>query len=516
MKEIVKQNKLIIFFFLITIVSGFIMLSLSFNGMWNIMHGPLYFSYAEGFIEYGELKSLMYAIPRDRDVFTIQVGVTYFLIPSILIFGKNLWFIFFIPTVSVLWIFAYLEARKFLKKINYINNLDVFLIFTLIFLQPYNLNTIAAFSNYSVYLPMLIYAFFKFLYLIEQKEIKYNLSFLIFLLILYFGVFFRLHHGVFLFSMVITLFVIKNYSYFRVSVIIFISIVFFAVIILFNTHLVNALGFINSFLDTVFNSLKIEKIEEFNENNKFYYPGQGEFWIEKIVRFLEPYCFFLFLPKFIDTGVVSVLIHFTFFLIFIYILKTNLETYGAKNFLILSIFFILGSSIFLFMLPMFELNYLLASNWLVIFNYYLFLKKKLNNLMYKLIPVGIVTGSIILLIFYSGIFSSKLIETPDYRVWLEKLRQNSKNIDENTLVYFNTPTPSIPEMWYWFLNKRFCNFNLAPSECAKILNIENISKVYVIKREKSLNLKNNINKIMEKHSFFQTEENLNYKIFSKM
>ena len=497
-------------------VSGFIMLSLSFNGMWNIVHGPLYFSYAEGFIEYGELKSLMYAVPRDRDVFTIQVGVTYFLIPSILIFGKKLWFLFFIPTVSFLWIFSYIEGKKFLKKINYINNLDIFLIFTIIFLQPYNLNTIAAFSNYSVYLPVLIYAFFKFINLIEQKEIRYNLSFFIFLLILYFGVFFRLHHGVFLFSMVITLFVIKNYTYFKASVIIFISIIFLAVIILFNSHLINSIDFINSFLDTVFNSLKTEKLEEFHESNKFYNPGQGDFWLEKIVRFLEPYCFFLFLPKFIDTGVVSVLIHFTFFLIFIYILKTNLETYGAKNFLILSIFFILGSSMFLFMLPMFELNYLLASNWLVIFNYYLFLKKKLNNLMYKLIPVGTIIGFIVLLIFYSGIFSSKLIETPEYRVWIEKFRQDSKNIDENSLVYFDTSTPPIPEIYYWFLNKRFCNFNLAPSDCAKILNIEDISNVYVIKKETSVNKKNNIDKIMEKDSFFQTDENFNYKIFRKL
>ena len=73
-----KLNKFNLFFLFIVIFSSFLMLYLSFSGLWNIVHGPLYYSYAEGLIKYGELKSNMFVIPRPNDVFTIQVGVLIF------------------------------------------------------------------------------------------------------------------------------------------------------------------------------------------------------------------------------------------------------------------------------------------------------------------------------------------------------------------------------------------------------------------------------------------------------
>ena len=453
-------------------------------------------------------------IPRPNDVFTIQVGVTYFLLPGIYLL-KQKWFLIFVPILGALWLMAYDKINEFLKKIKFINSTDIFLISLFIFLQPYNLNTIAAFSNHSVYLPILIFSFLFINNQISKNNINFssflNFEALMILCFIIFGVFLRLHHGVFLFSIVVSLFFLKKFKASFFSSLILLLIIFLSFYIQENTAIKYSKSLSNDFIDEMFRSLISGNLIEFHESNKFINPGQGSFWIEKFVRSFEPYSFFLYLAKFLETSIFSLSLRIVFFIFFIFVLVFNYNSIENKEFIIFSGIFIFGSSLFLFLLPMFEQNYLLPTNFLVIIHYYLFFKKIFKSVLYKIIPIIITPLILIIALAYTGVFENKLVESPEYRIWLNEFKEDSKDFNKDiSLVYFDTKKPPIPEIYYWYLNTNFCNNDLDPTDCAKIKNINKIKDIYIIKKETDINKRNIFINSLIKKNYNLKKENKNF------
>ena len=60
---------------------------------------------------------------------------------------------------------------------------------------------------------------------------------------------------------------------------------------------------------------------------------------------------------------------------------------------------------------MFEQNYLLPTNFLVIIHYYLFFKKIFKSVLYKIIPIIITPLILIIALAYTGVFENKLVES---------------------------------------------------------------------------------------------------------
>jgi len=267
-------------------------------------------------------------------------------------------------------------------------------------------------------------------------------------------------------------------------------------------------------------SFQYQKIVEFHESNKFFNPGMGLFWIEKIIRSLEIYSFFLFLPKFISNNTISLSIHILFFLIYVYISYFNFKTESNfKKFTLFSGIFLFGSSIFIFVLPMYELSYLLSTNWIIIINYYIFLKNVFKNFFFKLLSITTLLLIFILGIAYIGILKTNdnLIETPAYKIWYKELIKDISEIDKDSLIYFDTNNPQIPEIYYWLIKKRkFCNFNLSPNDCSKILKIKEISNIYIIKKEYDPLKINDIKIFLSSHSYSKVKENKNVSIYKKI
>ena len=147
-----------IFFFILIIIS--LSLYLSFEGIISFTHGPLYYYLAEGMYDYKEFTSTIFAIPTN-DFIHPQMGIIFIHYFGILIFGKKKFFLFFIILSSLLWLCVFYNLYK-KKEFKIFTNHEKIILFTLIFLQPYNINQLSNFSNEGIYFPSLILSFFLF------------------------------------------------------------------------------------------------------------------------------------------------------------------------------------------------------------------------------------------------------------------------------------------------------------------------------------------------------------------
>lgn len=469
------------FYIVVLLLSGLV-LNLSFSGYWNILHGPKYFAIAEGIIKYGELKSNIFAIPRPEDIFTTQIGVSFIILPSIIIFGQKFWFIGLIFAILFSWKLAFNQTEKFLQSFKIFNKLDIFLIILFFFVQPYNLNQIAAFSNQSIYIPLLIFSFFKILEIFDSKKIDLNSYFFIFIFFLFLGAFFRVHHFVFLFSIFFFFLFFLNKKFIKISIIILPIILILNFLITKYSGLNESIEHIYKFINVIINSFLNENIQNIREGDRFSNPPKDLFWLFKINDSLNIYSFFLFIPKFTNNLVISFLINFLCFLIFLFIIFKNFQNFKQKKFFIFSFIFLICSNFFLFILPMFELSYLLPTNFVIILNYYLFLKKFTGKYFYKTIFSIFISFAFILTLFYTGILESKFIESHKSRKVIKLFIKDFEKIDHsNSLVYFISNKPTYPELHYWFNKKNsICNFDLEFKQCAKLKNITNVKKIHII------------------------------------
>ena len=496
-------------FYVIILILSFLILQLSFSGYWNILHGPKYFAIAEGIIKYGELKSNIFTIPRPEDIFTTQIGISFIILPCVMIFGTNFWYIGFVFILLLLWNLALKQTQKFLKNFYNLNNLDIFLIILFFFIQPYNLNQIAAFSNQSVYIPLLIFSFFKILEIFKAGKVDLNINFLILILFLLLGAFFRVHHFVFLFSIFFFFLISKNVKFIKISLIILPIILILNILIINFSGLNESIAHINKFIDVIINSFITGDIENIREGDRFSNPPEDFFWVFKINDTLNVYSFFLFIPKFTDNLFLSLLINTFFFLIFLFLIFKNYQYYKNDKFFILSIIFLILSNIFLFILPMFELSYLLPTNFIIILNYYLFLKNFTKKYFYKFLSSTLIIFTIILSMFYTGVIKSPFIESHASRKIIKLFMNEFNKIDhDNSLVYFLRKNPTYPELHYWFNKKNsICNFGLDFEKCAELKNIKDVKKLHFIRS----NILDDFDfKKYEKLNFVLIEKNKNF------
>ena len=121
--------------------------------------------------------------------------------------SSNYWYLVFYLFHGIFWFLALQEIKNFSHK-NSILGINYLLLTFIIYIQPYNINQTAAFSNEAIYYPLLIYFIFYFFGNFENlnfysKKNKFKFIFLV--LFLTIGTIFRLHNiilfGTFIFSL---------------------------------------------------------------------------------------------------------------------------------------------------------------------------------------------------------------------------------------------------------------------------------------------------------------------------
>ena len=162
------------------------------NGWLPLVHGPYYFSIGQSLFNYNEINQYAIYPPVQSLVYTLQIGISFF---EYLIFfiTEKFWYIPFYGIISIIWVIAFNEFLKL--NLKYIDRIDKYLIFSIFFLQPYNLNQLGNFSNESLYFPLLLYFYFSF-FRNSLSKINVNFYWIALSIFIIFGVYFRLHHVV--------------------------------------------------------------------------------------------------------------------------------------------------------------------------------------------------------------------------------------------------------------------------------------------------------------------------------
>lgn len=480
MNKILNKNYYI--FFLI-LFSTSLLLFLSFNGHWTISHGPLYYFIAEGLYENGTFNSNILTIPRENDIFTIQIGVSFFIYIGLVIFGKNLWFIFIIFAISTIWYFCYISIYNFTKKINFTFK-DTLFLFILIFFQPYNLNQIACFSNESIYFPSLIISFFTIIKICNEEKVS-KVEYLFTLCVFLFGVFFRVHNIIYILSILIFFLYLKKIKFLKIFIIFTIIKIVIIILSLKFTNIQDSLPLIIEVAKEMFNQLK--NISSQGELN-FIETKDAKLYLLKASNALSLYSFFLFINKFSDNFYLNFIISSSFFLLFLFCFKKNISKSNHKNFYYFGLIFSILSSLFVYLIPMFEYSYLLPSSFFIIINYYSYFKMCLKKYFYKnLIILSILYSALFGLIF-TGAVKLKNVEVYKYRNFFYNLKKDLSKIEYNDLVYFDKEDQkvSFQELYRFFIPQKICNFNLTPDECLKLKNINFSNRIFVIKTDGSM------------------------------
>ena len=198
------------YIFLFSLISfiSFASYCASKNGWLPLVHGPYYFSIAKSLFHYNEINQFAIYPPVQSLVYTLQIGISFF---EYLIFQitEKYWYILFYSITSLIWLINFIEFSKF--KTSIFNKIDRYLLFSIFFLQPYNLNQLGNFSNEALYFPCLLYFFFSFFRVFTSSSNKVkNIYIFTFSIFIIFGVYFRLHHVILCINFFIFSFFIKN------------------------------------------------------------------------------------------------------------------------------------------------------------------------------------------------------------------------------------------------------------------------------------------------------------------
>ena len=463
-----------IFFFILIIIS--LSLYLSFQGIISFTHGPLYYYLAEGMYDYKEFTSTIFAIPTN-DFIHPQMGIIFIHYFGILIFGKNKFFLFYIILSSLLWLCVFYNLYK-KKEFKIFTKHEKIILFTLIFLQPYNINQLSNFSNESIYLPSLILIFFFILDLLQGDKNKIKIVFI--LIFLFLGSFFRIHNIVFFISLIFFLLVLKKYKLFLNTILIFILSLIFKIFIIWNFFPLVADNLIYWFKSFIHSLTFVNPGEYSKESNWFLSNSFRDNLLLRLNNGLSIFTFFLFLKKFFaNYQFIIFLISLFFTFIFLkssYIVSNKIN----KNFNLLSIIFIFFSFSFIFLLPIFEYSYLLPTSFIIIIYFFLFIKVLFRLNILKLFYLTAPIYSIFIIIIFLVIRTSN-IESFYYRDTYNEFKDIIKNVDKNrTLFYINFEKYlTMPEFYRWVLDDKICNYQMNSDECSKLTNKEKIVNIII-------------------------------------
>ena len=459
-KKFINQN--IIFFTLIYIFSlSLFFLSTSFEIL-AVHHGPFYYFIAESLLNQNGLVPAVKLFPTKLDLVTPQIGIVFFIYISKLI-SANFWYLFFYFFHAVCWLFVFLEIKNFSQKNDHLN-LNSFLLIVLFYLQPYNLNQVASFSNETIYYPILIYFFFKVFpkinYLMSFKNKKTHILFIILFVLL--GTIFRLHHLVLISSIILYFLIfVREKNYFEIFAIITFKIIFLTLFyyfyqfdgaIFFIKKIFNYFIVENNYIEFYSNTNSNEVV--FNDSINF----SSYFSIERLNILLSTFSSPVPVVKFFESQYIQLFVNFSFLIIIIIaFLKVNLSSQFKK---IIIIFYSL-SLIFIFLLPMNEGSYYLPISFINIFILYCFFKKIFKSY-FELITLSSLSTSILIFsLIYFG--NSKIInlETHNFKKLnkdMNDLKYNSQK--HNISAFLPLKNLNNPELWVWKLKTKICNKNI--------------------------------------------------------
>ncbi len=449
------------FFFTTFFLSGIILylFSTKFH-IFAVHHGPYYYYIAESLLNNQGFLPSVKLFPSDIDIVTPQIGVSIVIYISKLI-SSNYWYLVFYLFHGIFWFLALQEIKNFSDK-NSDLGINYLLLTFIIYIQPYNLNQTAAFSNEAVYYPLLIYFIFYFFGNFKNLNFysKNKIKFLFLFLFLIIGTIFRLHNiilfGTFIFSL---LFFTNKKLYKHLILLIFLKCLFLFCFYYFGNikgpFLIIKKIFTFFIIDNnplEFHSQNIKSdIISFNDTiNPSKY-----FSIERANIFLSTFSSPLPLVKIFKNQNILLLVNLTFLLLFVYSLL-KLKIYNQFKYIISTYY--LFSSIFIFFLPMNEGSYYLPVSFLNIFIFYCFFKKIFK----KYFEILTILSLVVSVSFFSLIYSGKIriidLEVYKHKKNLNEMLQIKKIVDDKKVdVFVPTPNINMPELWVWILNLKICN-----------------------------------------------------------
>ena len=378
--------------------------------------------------------------------------------------SSNYWYLVFYLFHGIFWFLALQEIKNFSHK-NSILGINYLLLTFIIYIQPYNINQTAAFSNEAIYYPLLIYFIFYFFGNFENLNFysKNKFKFIFLVLFLTIGTIFRLHNiilfGTFIFSL---LFFTNKKIYKQLILLIFLKCLF-----LFCFYYFADITGPIFFIKTIYSFFIIEnnpteyhnhfiKLDEIIFN--VTYNTSEYFSIERVNIFLSTFSSPLPLIKIFKNQNILFLVNFIILLLFIYsVLK--LKIFNQFKYII-SIYY-LFSSIFIFLLPMNEGSYYLPVSFLNIFIFYCLFK----NIFKKYFEILTISSLIISVSFFSLIYSGKIdildLEVYNHKKVLNDMRLLKKIVNDKKVdVFVPTANINMPELWVWILEKKFAIIKL--------------------------------------------------------
>lgn len=492
--------------FLFTFIVSINIFNLSYNfGILSEVHGPLYLDIAKGLYE-NKFFSNYYNLIPESNIYTFQVGISLIHYFGILTFGLKYWYFFPIFLLGILWSFAYIYFSELLIELKLDNNFFKDICFLSFFLQPYNLNQIASYSNEMIYFPLSIIIFiFLYNYIFNIQKVNSISKICLFPLIIV-GIFFRFHHTILIISIFISYFYIDKKEFSKIS--------FFIIFILSNLIILTLFLFYISGISNTF-YIFVNYISDFFLNKNIFdtlslagintsVDNTNYFSLAKINDGLNVFSGHLILNKFISNEIVIFIIN----IVLIWVFYRGLKIIDSKFLKLIIYYFIILSVIFLYILPPNELNYYLPTSFIIIFLQILFTKyysgiyfKKLiiSFCIFFLLSISYLLGG--------GYFLSDKLE-------IIKKRENSKMfenflindfIKEESLV-FKTDELTFSSNLSKDLDSKFCNSSL--NKCLKLMN--NVNYIYLFGRiHKDGNIE--FQKIKEKLLFDLNKKEFKYK-----
>ena len=335
------------YIFLFSLIS-FISLAVycsSKNGWLPLVHGPYYFSIAKSLFHYNEINQFAIYPPVQSLVYTLQIGISFF---EYLIFyiTEKYWYIIFYFITSLIWVINFNELLKF--KSNSFNKIDKYILFTIFFLQPYNLNQLGNFSNEALYFPCLLYFYFSFFRIFTTNKVN-NIYLFAFSIFIIFGVYFRLHHAIVCINFFIFSIFLKNK---RLSL---------GIIIL---GILNLIVFFLIIKNTYLNFVFYEHLDYFN-NNISTNPDTELFKVS--VNLIEKLFIIITYPLLLTKFTNNTYIYYLFgiFILFLMFLGFRIFSKENKLFNYYSVTYFILSTIFVILLPPFEYSYILPFSFII-------------------------------------------------------------------------------------------------------------------------------------------------------
>ena len=484
------------------------------NGWLPLVHGPYYFSIGQSLFNYNEINQYAIYPPVQSLVYTLQIGISFF---EYLIFfiTEKFWYIPFYGIISIIWVIAFNEFLKL--NLKYIDRIDKYLIFSIFFLQPYNLNQLGNFSNESLYFPLLLYFYFSF-FRNSLSKINVNFYWIALSIFIIFGVYFRLHHVVicinfFIFSLFLKK---KDLSFFIILLGILNIVVFYLVIK-------------NTYLNEVF----LEHLSYLNNNisSSSSFDGLNSY-IKVLEKFFVIITYPLLLTKFTKETTVYLFIGF----LILYLIFLNFKNINKENklFNIYNIFYFSLSSLFVLLLPPFEYSYVLPFAFIIFIYAFIgfkFLIPKLYKVIFKLV---LIFGIIFIGLNYF-IIGSSLIEGYEYRRFIKDLKKMYvQDMQEIGVFYIARDAQDNFEEFYWQNKKKvpFCQIRKVTVEkCVEVQkkdndffiyilgkNFDNLGEEFKIPLKENHNLKDDLDPLLDKilYEFNKNQQPNDYYTTSKV